>query len=140
MSMPNNIACLEKFNTGGYNIIDIGVINKWCRSCWHQLYFQPFSEIAATVIVRTKLISRHYDDPQADHVGIDKTQELIARKYYWPTLHHDVEAYVAGCGVCLVLKVVRHKPYGDLQFLHIPTHQWKDLSIDFVTGLPVSTN
>ncbi len=91
-------------------------------------------------IVRTKLISRHHNDSLASHFGIDKTRELIARKYYWPTLHRDVEAYVTGCDVCLASKVVRHKPYDDLQSLLVPTHRWKDLSIDFVTGLPIFTN
>ncbi len=33
-------------------------------------------------IIRTKLISRHHDDPLTGHIGIDKTRELIARKYY----------------------------------------------------------
>ncbi len=91
-------------------------------------------------IVRTELISRHGDDPLAGHFGIDKTRKLIARKYYWPTLCRDVEAYVTGCDVCLASKSVRHKPYGNLQSLPMPTHRWKDLSMDFVTGLPVSTN
>ncbi len=91
-------------------------------------------------IVRTKLISRHYDDPLVGHFGIDKTRELIARKYYWPTLRRVVEAYVIGCDVCLASKAVKHKPYGDLQSLPVPTHRWKDLSIDFITGLPISTN
>ena len=91
-------------------------------------------------IIRSELISRHHDDPLAGHFGIDKTRELIARKYYWPTLRQDVEAYVKGCDVCLASKAVRHKPYGDLQALPIPTHRWKDLSMDFVTGLPVSTD
>ena len=91
-------------------------------------------------IIRTELISRHHNNPLADHFGIEKTRELIARKYYWPTLRRDVEDYVKGCDVCLASKTVRHKPYGDLQSLPIPTHRWKDLSMDFVTGLPISTD
>ena len=90
--------------------------------------------------IRTELISRHHNDPLAGHFGIEKTRELLARKYYWPTLRHDVEAYVKGCDVCLASKAVRHKPYSDLQLLPVPTHQWKDLSMDFMTGLPVSIN
>ena len=91
-------------------------------------------------IIRTELISRHHDDPLAGHFGIEKTRELIARKYYWPTLRRDVDDYVRGCDVCLASKAVRHKPYGDLQSLPIPTHRWKDLLMDFVTGLPILTD
>ena len=69
-----------------------------------------------------------------------KIQELVARKNYWPTLRHDVEDYVRGCDVYLASKAVRHKPCGDLQSLPVPTHHWKDLSIDFVTGLPILTD
>ena len=91
-------------------------------------------------IVCSKLISKHYDNPFASHFGVDKTRELIRRKYYWPSLRKDVESYVKRCNVYLASKAVRHIPYGDLQFLPIPTHWWKDLSMDFVTGLPISTN
>ena len=45
-----------------------------------------------------------------------------------------------GCDVCLASKAVRHKPYGDLQSLPIPTHRWKDLLMDFVTGLLILTD
>ena len=85
-------------------------------------------------------ISRHYNDPLAGHFGIEKTRKLLAQKYYGPTLRHDVKAYVKGCDVCLALKAVRHKPYGNLQSLPVPTHRWKDLLMDFVTGLPISTD
>ena len=91
-------------------------------------------------IIRSEVISRHHDDPLAGHFGIDKTRELVGRKYYWPSLRRDVESYVRGYDVCLALKAVRHKPYGDLQSLPIPTHRWKDLSMDFVTGLPLSSD
>ena len=91
-------------------------------------------------IIRTKLISKHHDDPLAGHFGIKKTRELITQKYYWPMLRRDIKDYVRGCDVCLASKAVWYKPYGDLQSLPIPTHGWKDLSIDFVTGLPILTD
>ena len=65
-------------------------------------------------IIRSKVISRHYNDLLAEHFGIDKTRELIGRKYYWPSLRKDIENYVQGCDICLTLKAVRHKPYDDL--------------------------
>ena len=90
--------------------------------------------------LQTELISRHHNDPLAGHFCIKKTHELLARKYLRPSLRHDVQAYVRGCDVCLASKAVRHKLYGDLQSLLVPIHWWKDLSMDFVTGLPISTN
>ncbi len=64
-----------------------------------------------------------YPQTGKGHFGIKKTQELIARKYYWPTLQGDVEAYVKGYDVCLASKAVHHKPYRDLQSLPVPTHR-----------------
>lgn len=73
-------------------------------------------------MIRTELISRHHNNPLAEHFGIEKTRKLIARKYYWETLRHDVDAYVKVCDVCLSLKAVRYKPYSDLPSLPVPTH------------------
>ena len=91
-------------------------------------------------IICSEVISCHHNDPLAGHFSIDKTRELVGRKYYWASLRKDVENYVRGCDVCLASKAVRHKPYGDLQSLPVPTHRWKDLSMDFVTGLPLSAD
>ena len=86
------------------------------------------------------MISQYHNNPLAGHFRIEKTRELVVQKYYWPTLKVNVETYVKGCNICLASKSVRHKLYGDLQSLLVPMHQWKDLSMDFVTGLLVSTN
>ena len=91
-------------------------------------------------IIRTQLISRHHNDPLAGHFGIKKTRELVARKYYQESLCHDVNIYIRGCDVCLASKAVKHKPYENLQQLPVPTHHWKDLSMDFVTGFPQSAD
>ena len=65
-------------------------------------------------IVKTELINRHHDDLLVGHFGINKTRELIIRKYYWLILHRNVEAYVIGCDVCLASKAVKHKLYDNL--------------------------
>ena len=84
------------------------------------LHYQGLSFMSEAIWM--ELISRYHDNPLAGHFSIEKTRELLARKYYWPTLRHDVETYVKGCDVCLASKAVRHKPYGDLQSLPVPTH------------------
>ena len=91
-------------------------------------------------IIRTELISRHHDNPLAGYFGIQKICKLVARKYYWPTLCYDVDNYIKGCDVCLASKAVQNKPYNTLQSLLVFIHCWKDLSIDFVTGLPILTD
>ena len=91
-------------------------------------------------IIRFKVISHHHNDLLAEHLGIDKTRELVGRKYYWLSLKKDIEAYIRGCDICLTSKVVRHKPYGDLQSLPILTHRWKNLFMDFVIRLLLSSD
>ena len=88
-------------------------------------------------IIRSKVISHHHHDPLAGNFHIDKTRELVGRKYYWPSLRKDVETYVRGCDICLTSNTIRYKAYGDLQSLPISTHQLKNLFMDFVTGLPL---
>lgn len=98
--------------------------------CHHGLPYIP-------EIVRTELISRHHNKLLTDNFGIEKTRELITRKYYRLTLNHNVETFVTGCDIYLTLKAVRYKLYGDFQLLPVST---KNLSIDFITRLSVSTN
>ena len=88
-------------------------------------------------IIHSEVISRHHNDLLAEYFDINKTRELVGQKYYWPSLRKNVENYVRRCDICLALKAVRYNPYGDLQSLPVPTHRWKDLSMDFVTGLPL---
>ena len=87
-----------------------------------------------------ELISRHYEDPLTSHFGIEKTRELFARKYHWPTLQTDIEAYVKECDVCITSKAVQHKPYRERQSLPVATHPWKNLSMVFVKELLFFTN
>lgn len=74
-------------------------------------------------IVRSKLISRHHNDFFTGYFRVDKTRELINRKYYYPSLRKDVESYVKRCDIYLTSKAIRYKHYGDLQALLVLTYQ-----------------
>ena len=65
-------------------------------------------------IIQMELISKHHDNLLAGHFGIEKTQKLFSRKYYWPKLHRDIKKYVRGYNVYLASKAICHKPYGNL--------------------------
>src|SRR5436309_15258092 len=82
----------------------------------------------------------NHDDPYGGHFGVARTTELIRRKYYWPSVHRDIKKYVSTCDVCQRTKAPRHKLYGELQLLTVPTHLWMSMSIDMIVRLPPSAN
>lgn len=91
-------------------------------------------------IIGIWLISSSYDEPPAGPFKIMNTCELVARNCHWATLQHDVQIYVKIYNVCLAFKVICHKRYNNLQLVPVPIHCWKDLSMNFVIDLSISTN
>ena len=73
-------------------------------------------------VIQTEFINQHHYKSPAEHFGINKTKDLVGRKYYWPSLQRDIEAYIKGYNIYLGLKAVKHKSYGNLQSLPIPTY------------------
>ena len=48
----------------------------------------------------------------------------------------DIYRYIDNCYAYRRLKAPRHKLYSELQPLPVSQQRWKDISIDFVVGLP----
>ena len=76
----------------------------------------------------------------AGHFRRTKTIELITHNYTWPKLKAFVTNYILTCNQCNCCKPNRHKPYGLLQPLPIPSGPWKSISMDFIVSLPKSNN
>jgi transposase InsO family protein len=89
--------------------------------------------------LRTRLIREVHDQPSSGHQGEARTLEAIRRSYSWPELRKDVEQYIRNCHTCKRSKAPRDRQNGLLQPLPIPEQRWKDISMDFITGLPLST-
>ncbi|VDC06330.1 unnamed protein product, partial [Peniophora sp. CBMAI 1063] len=54
--------------------------------------------------LRADIIKAHHDSLAAGHPGHYKTEELITRTYWWPSIRKDVGRYVAGCQLCQRIK------------------------------------
>lgn len=87
--------------------------------------------------LKQELLSIYHTDPLAGHFGIGRTKELLRRKFYWKNLDNDVREYIADCTICKANITPRHKPYGKLESLPIPQGPFEELSMDFITGLPL---
>jgi len=72
----------------------------------------------------------------AGHFGRDKTLYLMKRNYYWPNMEVWVRNYLRTCDACQHNKTARHKKYGKLVPLKIPSRPWEQISMDFITDLP----
>jgi RNase H-like domain found in reverse transcriptase/Integrase zinc binding domain/Chromo (CHRromatin Organisation MOdifier) domain/Integrase core domain len=86
--------------------------------------------------LRVAILAANHDAPAVGHPGMEKTEEILTRNFYWPGLAQMVKDYVRSCEVCQRVKPKRHKPSGELEPLPIPDEKWKSLTVDFVTDLP----
>ena len=88
--------------------------------------------------LRLEILRIHHDDRLAGHFGIARTLELLSRNYWFPSMLAYVKNYVETCDLCCRAKAPRHKRYGELTPLPVPSGPWKGITVDFITDLPPS--
>ena len=62
--------------------------------------------------------------------------ELVTRNYWWPGVTKSVFDYVDGCDPCQRYKNIPQPPAGQLMSPETLTEPWKNISADFIVGLP----
>lgn len=85
-----------------------------------------------------QILHEFHSSPVGGHAGIARTVARITPQFFWRTLRSDVKTFVANCVICQQAKTVNTAPAGLLQPLPIPQQAWDDVSMDFITGLPIS--
>jgi hypothetical protein len=88
--------------------------------------------------IKTKILQECHDSPLAGHLGTDKTTEQVKRRFYWPGMDKEIEAYVTSCDACQRNKPSQRATMGLMQPLPIPDHPWQQVSMDLITQLPRS--
>ena len=72
------------------------------------------------------------------HPGTRRTLAFLRQRFLWPTMVPDVSAFVTPWMVCTQSKTMRQAPSRLLQPLSVLHRPWSHISLDFVTGLPLS--
>ena len=77
--------------------------------------------------------------PYSAHPGVKKIHADLKKHYYWPRMKRDIADFVARCLECQRVKAEHQHPAGLLQPHSIPEWKWDTISIDSITGLPITT-
>ena len=88
--------------------------------------------------LRSLLLQEFHNSPTGGHSGIRATINRLASTFAWPKLKSEVTSFIQQCHICQQVNYPTHKSYGLLQPLPIPANAWQDVSMDFITHLPLS--
>jgi hypothetical protein len=84
------------------------------------------------------IIHEAHDVLYRGHLGVTKTLHAVRSRYFWPHMQDMINEYVTTCPSCQAAKAKPIKQNGLLQPLEIPTRPWSHVSVDLITGLPVT--
>ena len=87
--------------------------------------------------IRTKIIKITHESLVGGHAGRASTYDQVRWHYYWLNMTDSVTRFVKSCHVCKRSKAYRAGKQGLLKPLPIPQYYWHDISVNFITPLPV---
>jgi hypothetical protein len=109
---------------------------------WHndELHYKGHLYLSKQSQLKSMVLSELHATPTTGHSGFTKTYDRVKCSFFWDGMKHDVHTFVAECDVFQCNKGETVKSPGTLQPLLIPPTIWRDISMDFIVGLPKSGN
>ena len=108
------------------------------------LYFEDTdhkARLCIPAVERLNLIKEVHDcTHESAHTGWERTLAALRDGFYWPCMRSDITEYVRSCNPCQKIKHDQGSGIGYLQPLDIPTNPFDHITLDFITGLPLSHN
>jgi hypothetical protein len=98
------------------------------------LYLSKQSKLKSTVLFEL------HATPTMGHSGFTKTYDRVKHSFFWDGMKQDIRNFLVECEVCQCNKGEIVKSPSTLQLLSIPPTIWKDISMEFIIGLPKSGN
>ncbi|GJZ62402.1 putative reverse transcriptase domain-containing protein [Tanacetum coccineum] len=89
--------------------------------------------------LRTVIMHESHKSKYSIHPGSDKMYQDMKKLYWWPNMKADIATYVSKCLTCAKVKAEHQRPSGLLVQPKIPEWKWDNITMDFVTKLPRSS-
>ena len=87
-----------------------------------------------------RIMWEHHDSPTKGHMGQEKTLYDLRQRYYWKGMDKLIRLYIKTCEKCQRIKARQSREPGLLNPLPIPTQRGQSISMDFLTGLPTTSD
>jgi len=84
------------------------------------------------------ILQEYHSSPIGGHYRFFRTYKKLGALVYWEGMKKDIPQFVDSSEICQQNKHQTLSPEGLLQPLPTPTQVWKDISMDFIEGLPQS--
>ncbi|GJR18211.1 putative reverse transcriptase domain-containing protein [Tanacetum coccineum] len=89
--------------------------------------------------LRTVIMYESHKLKYSIHPGSDKMYEDMKKLYWWPNMKANIATYVSKCLTCVKVKAEHERPSGLLVQPEIPQWKWDNITMDFITKLPKSS-
>ncbi|GJQ91448.1 putative reverse transcriptase domain-containing protein [Tanacetum coccineum] len=86
--------------------------------------------------LRTVIMHESHKSKYSIHPGSDKMYQDMKKLYWWPNMKADIATYVSKCLTYAKVKAEHQRPSGLLVQPKIPEWKWDNITMDFVTKLP----
>jgi hypothetical protein len=105
-----------------------------------ELRYKGYLYLSKQSKLKSMVLSELHATPIAGYSGFTKTYDRVKCSFFWDGMKQYICNFFAECDVCQCNMGETVKSPGILQPLPIPPAIWRDISMDFITGLPKSGN
>jgi hypothetical protein len=100
------------------------------------LWFKERVVVPKDQQLRKQILDEAHLSKFSMHPGSTKMYQDLRQNFWWTRMKREIAKYVAGCDICQRVKASHLKTAGVMQPLPIPSWKWEDISMDFIVGLP----
>nr|GEW16777.1 putative reverse transcriptase domain-containing protein [Tanacetum cinerariifolium] len=89
--------------------------------------------------LRSVIMHESHKSKYSIHPGSKKMYQDMKKLYWWLNMKANIATYVSKCLTCAKVKAEQQRPSGMLVQPAIPMWKWDNITMDFVTKLPKSS-